>query len=142
MFLNSSVDVLHTNVLQYVCSDLSLLVDGFRSKSCDSTIQGAGLAEDLVVDGETYGCVKCFYRAYLAVTARFRIRKRCNEKNDEDWMKKCMKIRVESRRPVGIPRTWLDSVEADMIELEIDRKYFHKRNKWRKNVMKRKSKTI
>ena len=39
-------------------------------------------------------------------------------------MKKCMEYRVESRRPVGRPRkTWLESVEADMAELEIDKPY-------------------
>ena len=37
-------------------------------------------------------------------------------------MKKCMEYRVEGRRPVGRPRkTWLESVEADMAELEIDK---------------------
>ena len=42
-------------------------------------------------------------------------------KGDEDWVKKCMKFRVEAKRPVGRPRrTWLDSVEVDMTELEID----------------------
>ena len=40
-------------------------------------------------------------------------------KSDEDWVKKCMKFQVEGRRPVG--RTWLESVESDMAELEIDR---------------------
>ena len=30
---------------------------GFSCKQCDGTIQEANLAEDLVVDGETYGCV-------------------------------------------------------------------------------------
>ena len=31
---------------------------------------------------------------------------------------------VEGRRPVGRPRrTWLESAEADMAELEIDKKY-------------------
>ena len=40
-------------------------------------------------------------------------------KGDEDWVKKCMEYRVEGRRPVGRPRkTWLESVEADMAELE------------------------
>ena len=59
------------------------------------------------------------------------------KKSDEDWVKKCMEYRVEGRRLVGRPRrTWLESVEADMTELEIDRK------KWRKNVMKRKSNPI
>ena len=38
--------------------DLSLVVYGFRCKRCDSTIQEAGVAEDVVVDGETYGCEK------------------------------------------------------------------------------------
>ena len=38
-------------------------------------------------------------------------------KGDEDWVKKCMEYRVECRRPVGRPRTWLESVEADMAEL-------------------------
>ena len=43
-------------------------------------------------------------------------------KGDEDWVKKCMEYRVEGRRPVGRPRkTWLESVEADMAELEIDK---------------------
>ena len=42
-------------------------------------------------------------------------------KSDVDWIKKCMEFRVERRRPVGIPRPWLESVEADMTELEIDK---------------------
>ena len=63
-------------------------------------------------------------------------------KGDEDWVKKCMEYRVEGRRPVGRPRkTWLESVEADMAELEID-KDVHDRRKWRRNVVKRKSNLI
>ena len=59
---------------------------------------------------------------------------------DEDWVKKCMEYRVEGRRPVGRPRkTWLENVEADMAELEIDKEDVHDRRKWRRNVMKRKS---
>ena len=43
-------------------------------------------------------------------------------KGDEDWVKKCMELRVEGRRPVGRPRrTWLESVEADMSEPKIDK---------------------
>ena len=43
-------------------------------------------------------------------------------KSDEDWVKKCMEYKVEGRRLVGRPRrTWLESVEADMAELEINR---------------------
>ena len=66
-------------------------------------------------------------------------------KGDEDWVKKCMEYRVEGRRPVGRPRkTWLESVEADMAELEIDKEDVIDRSKWRRNVnvMKRKSNPI
>ena len=46
-------------------------------------------------------------------------------KNDEDWVKKCMELRIEGRRPVGRPRRrWLESVEADMAELESTSKMF------------------
>ena len=52
-------------------------------------------------------------------------------KGDEDWVKKSMEYRVEGRRPDGRPRkTWLEIVEADMAELEIDKEDVH--------VMKRK----
>ena len=62
-------------------------------------------------------------------------------------MKKCMEYRVEGRRLVGRPRnTWLESLEADMAELEIDKEFHdvHDRSKWRRNVnvMKRKSNPI
>ena len=64
-------------------------------------------------------------------------------KGDEDWVKKCMEYRVEGRRSVGRPRiAWLESVEADMAELEIDKEDVHDREKWRRNVMKRKFNTI
>ena len=44
---------------------------------------------------------------------------------DDDWVKKCMEFSVECRRPVGRPRrTWLESVEADMAELEIEKKMY------------------
>ena len=58
-------------------------------------------------------------------------------------MNKCMEYRVEGRRPVGRPRwTWLESVEADMAELEINKEDVHDRKMWRRNVMKRKSNPI
>ena len=38
--------------------------------------------------------------------------------------------------------TWLESMEADIAELEIDRDDVHDRKKWRINVMKRKSNPI
>ena len=51
-----------------------------------------------------------------------------------------MEFRVEGRRPIGRPgRTWLESVGADMAEVEIDKEDVHDRKKWRRNVMKRNS---
>ena len=60
-------------------------------------------------------------------------------KGYEDWMKKCMEFRVECRRQ---RRTWLESVEADVAEFEIDKEYVHDRRKWRRNVMKGNSNPI
>ena len=40
--------------------------------------------------------------------------------------------RVEDRRPVGRPRRiWLESVEADTAELEIDREDVRENKKWK-----------
>ena len=65
-----------------VRGDLSRVAHGFRCRQCDGTIQEAHLAEDLMIDGETYGCVKSFCYlgdtldrdcgADLAATARIR----------------------------------------------------------------------
>ena len=62
--------------------DLSRVADGFRCRRCDGTIQEVDLAEDLMVDGETYECVKslCYLGdtldgeggADLAATTRIR----------------------------------------------------------------------
>ena len=61
----------------------------------------------------------------------------------EDWVKKCMDFRVEGRRPVRRPgRTWLESVEADTADLEIDKGDAHDRKKWRQNFIKKKSNPI
>ena len=46
--------------------DLSRVADGFRCRRCDGTIKDVDLAEDLMVDGETYECVKSF--CYLGDT--------------------------------------------------------------------------
>ena len=52
-------------------------------------------------------------------------------------------MKVEGRRPIGRPRrAWLESVEVDMAELEIDKEDVHDRSKWRRNVMKRKLKSV
>ena len=59
--------------------DLSRVADGFRCRRCDGTIQEVDLAEDPMVDGETYECLKRFCYlgdsldgADIAATARIR----------------------------------------------------------------------
>ena len=49
-----------------------------------------------------------------------------------------MEIRVEGRRSIGrLRETWLENVEADMAELEIDREDIRDGKKWRQNIMKK-----
>ena len=43
-----------------VRGDLSLIADCFRCRRCDGTIQEVDLAEDLMVDGNMYECIKSF----------------------------------------------------------------------------------
>ena len=58
-------------------------------------------------------------------------------------MNKCMEYRVEGRRPVGRTRkTWIESVEADMSEHEIDRENVHEVKNETRYVMKRMSNYI
>ena len=46
--------------------DLSRVANGLRCRRCDGTIQEAALGDDIMVEGETYGCVKSF--CYLGDT--------------------------------------------------------------------------
>ena len=65
-----------------MCGDLSRVADGFGCRRCGGTILEVDLAEDLMVDGETYECVESFCYlgdtlggdagADLAATARIR----------------------------------------------------------------------
>ena len=91
--------------------------------------------------------VLCFVKSSFKHT-----REECESKRTyvfENWITGVCSSYVvslcEGRRPVGRPRkTWLESVEADMAELEIDKEDVHARSKWRRNVnvMKRKSNPI
>ena len=57
-------------------------------------------------------------------------------KGDEGWVRKCMEFKVEGRRSFGTPRrTWLESVDAVMAELEINRENVHNGKKWRNNLI-------
>ena len=65
------------------------------------------------------------------------------KKNNEDWVKTRMEISVEGRRSVGrLREIWLENVEADMTELEIDREDILDRKIWGRFVMKWKSNSI
>ena len=49
-----------------------------------------------------------------------------------------MEIRVEGRRLIGrLRETWLENVEADMAEVEIDTEDIRDGKKWRRNIMKK-----
>ena len=59
MQANSIQCTVYTHWIHKRCSgDLSWVADGFKCRRCDRTIQEADLPKDLMVDGETYGCVK------------------------------------------------------------------------------------
>ena len=49
-----------------MCGDLSRVADSFRCRRYNGTMHEVDLAEDLMVDGETYACVKSF--CYLGDT--------------------------------------------------------------------------
>ena len=61
---NSVLCKLCKNWIHKRCSgvpgDLSRVADGFRCRRCDGAIQEADPAEDLMLDGKTYECVKSF----------------------------------------------------------------------------------
>ena len=66
-------------------------------------------------------------------------------KGVDDCVMKCMEFRVEGRRQKASWKTkkdMVESVEADMAKLQIDKEYAHDINKWRRNVTKRKSNPI
>ena len=49
-----------------------------------------------------------------------------------------METRVEGRKSIGrLRETWLENVEADMEELEINREDIRDGKKWRRNIMKK-----
>ena len=97
----------------------------------------------MVVNEELRRLVRVEPITTFMIGGRLRLYGHVMRKVDEDWVKKFMEYRVEGRIPVGRPKkTWLESVEANMAELEIDKEDVHDRRKWRRNVVKRKSNPI
>ena len=52
-----------------VRGDLSWVTDSFRCRRCDGAIQEVHLAEDIMVNGETYECVKQSLRRGLSTNS-------------------------------------------------------------------------
>jgi len=55
------------------------------------------------------------------------------QKEDRNWVKKCMKYEVEGARPRGRPKkTWRKIVEKDCQARKLNREDAANRNRWRK----------
>ena len=55
------------------------------------------------------------------------------QKEDDDWVKKCMEYEVQSPRPRGIPkRTWREVVEKDCQACKLNKEDAMDRCEWRK----------
>jgi len=57
------------------------------------------------------------------------------QKEDNDWVKKCMEYEVEGARPRGRPKkTWREIVEKDCQTRKQNREDLMDRNRWRKQI--------
>jgi len=57
------------------------------------------------------------------------------QKEDNDWVKKCMEYEVEGARPKGRPKkTCTEIVEKDCQACKLNREDDMDRNRWRKQI--------
>ena len=57
------------------------------------------------------------------------------QKDDNDWVKKCMEYEVEGTRPRGRPKkTWTEIVQKDCQAHKMNREDAMDRNRWRKQI--------
>jgi len=57
------------------------------------------------------------------------------QKDDNDWVKRCITWKVEGFRQRGRPKeTWWDCVKNDMETLSLSQKEAQSRNKWTKRI--------
>jgi len=57
------------------------------------------------------------------------------QKEDNDWVKKCMEYEVEGTRPRGRPKkTWREIVEKDCQACKLNREDAMDRIKWMKQI--------
>jgi len=53
------------------------------------------------------------------------------QKENDDWVKKCMEYEVEGARPSGRPKnTWTEIVEKDYQVRKLNRLYVMDHNRW------------
>ena len=56
-------------------------------------------------------------------------------KQDEDWVKKCISMEVDGKKPRGRPKlTWMDTVKSDMDRMDFTPVFAHYRNVWRRLI--------
>jgi len=57
------------------------------------------------------------------------------QKEDNDWVKKCMEYELEGARPRGRPKkTWTAIVEKDCQAIKLNREDVVDRHRWRKQI--------
>jgi len=57
------------------------------------------------------------------------------QKEDNDWVKKCMEYEVEGAKPRGRPKkTWTEIVEKDCQACKLNKEDAMDRNRWRKQI--------
>jgi len=57
------------------------------------------------------------------------------QKEDTDWVKKCMEYQVEDSRPRGRPkRTWREVVQKDCQACNLNREDAMDRGRWKKQI--------
>jgi len=57
------------------------------------------------------------------------------QKEDSDWVKKCMEYEVEGSRPTGRPkRTWKEVVQKDCQAHKLNREDAMNRSTWKKLI--------
>ena len=66
---------------------------------------------------------------------RLRWYRRVLQKEDTDWVKKCMEYQVEGSRPRGRPkRTWREVVQKDCQVRKLNREDAMDRSRWKKLI--------
>ena len=64
-------------------------------------------------------------------------------KQDEDWVKKCISMEVDGKKPRGRPKlTWMDTVKSDMDRTDLTPVFAHDRNVWRRWTSRRRQENL